>query len=101
MFCDNPRCKLHQYENTSRNTLVVREGDISNDFKPSERPKAIEIKEYGNAIYVEPMSGEQYNLCEVCAGVLVISRNIKWKHDNLHPLARAITRAVNNENDPH
>ncbi len=99
MFCDNPRCELHKHEDTGRHTLIVKVGDTSDYIRSIKNLGVIETKEYHNQIIVEPVSGQAFNLCDVCAGVLNVERDIREKHEDLPQLARAVTEAVNNGNN--
>lgn len=99
MFCDNPRCELHKHEDTGRNTLIVKVGDAGVYPRSIENIGTIRMKEYHNTIVIEPVSGQAYNLCTECSGVLLVERNIRRKHESLPPLARAVTEAVNNGNN--
>jgi hypothetical protein len=95
MFCDNPKCRLHTFDD--QDSVEVFETNPSY-FNLGGRSSGTKI--YHNTKVIEPHSGQMFNLCETCAGVLGLESKIREEYEALPPLARAV-KEVTNANDQH
>ena len=93
MFCDNPKCKLHIFDDTDQKIEVFE----TNPGYFMTGGQASGTRSYGNHRIVDQVTKEEYNLCEVCMGVVLKTKDMREAHANLPPLARAVAEAVNEE----
>ena len=92
MFCDNPKCKLHAFDDQDK--VDTFETNV-NCFMT--RGAASGTVTHSNQKMVAPVSRTRYNLCDVCIGVIEVGIKIREDYANLTPLQRAVLEVSNGE----
>ena len=92
MFCDNPKCKLHAFDDQDK--VEVFEANVN--YFMTGAPASGTVM-HSNKEVVDPVTQKRYNLCDVCIGVVEVVIEMRDIHANLTPLQRAVAEATNRE----
>ena len=92
MFCDNPKCKLHEFDDQDK----VETFETNVNYFMTGGPASGTVT-HSNQRMVDQVTQARYNLCDVCVGVISKVIEMRTAHANLTPLQKAVAETTNKE----